>query len=253
VDQQGAVGNGLRRFAIQAGIYLGVFLGGAILSFAYSYAPLHNAKNWKIGYLEERLLAKDAEIEALGAKLRQLEGSLSDVPDGETFKVLQDELVTADKTVKRLEQEVSKLEKRAKEAERPRDQWKARLAEAEKARVTTRAQPASAPASPAADATPAPGPAAAAPAARSIVAKATVPVGSRWHSPDGKSDFDLVAIEDGRARVVPDASQLRPGSVPKTRDVAPGESFSVAGPDVPREVIVRSIDGTESVAVEVRE
>lgn len=245
MDQQGAVGDWLRQLAIRAGIYAGVFLGGAILAFVYSYVPLHNAKNWKIGYLEERLTTKDAQIESLTEQIRKLEGNLSDVPDGETFKVLQDELVTADKTVKQLEQQAARLEKRAKEAERERDTWKSRHAEAEKARVAAvRAASSPPPAAPAAPA-----------AAMDVVASGvTVEVGTRWRSPDGKSDFDLIAIQDGKARIVPDASQLRPGVVPKTLDVGAGEPFSLDGPDgATRSARVVGIIGESSIRIDVSE
>jgi hypothetical protein len=241
VDQQGAVGDWLRQLAIRAGIYAGVFFGGAILAFVYSYVPLHNAKNWKIGYLEERLATKDAQIESLTQQIRDLEGNLSDVPDGETFKVLQDELVTADKTVNQLEQQVARLEKRAKEAERERDTWKSRHAEAEKARAAARAAAAPPPAAPA--------------AASDVVASGvTVEVGTRWRSSDGKSDFDLVAIQGGKARIVPDASQLRPGVVPKTLDVGVGERFTLDGPDgAMRTARVVEISGESSIRIDVSE
>lgn len=251
VDEQGAAGDALRRLAVRAGIYVGVFLAGAIGAFLYSYIPLHGAKDWKIDYLEERLATKDLELEQLGEKLRQMESALKDVPDGDTFKVLQDELVTADKTVKSLEQQVGKLERRLEETERSRDQWKARHAEAEKARLAARedaARPSPTAAEP-------PSAVPAAPAATSaIVSDESVAVGARWRSPDGKSDFDLVAIRNGRARVVPDASQLRPGVVPETRDVAPGERFAVAGPSGSRrDVVVKRIDGSASILIDVRE
>jgi len=249
VEQHGDTKDWLRRLAIQAGIYVGVFLGGALVAFLYSYIPLHGAKNWKIGYLEERLAAKDAEIETLNGRMRALEGNLSEVPDQETFEVLQEELVTADKTVKSLEQQVSRLEKRAKQAERSRDQWKARHAEAEEeARLAAQAEPAAPPAAPAAVDAASPG------RDTALVTGATVEVGKRWRSPDGSSDFDLVAITNDRARVVPDASQLRPGVVPTTRDVAAGERFEVDGPDdAERFVHVRRIDGTRRIVIDVTE
>jgi hypothetical protein len=241
----------MRRLAFRAGVYVGVFLVGAIGAFLYSYLPLHAAKDWKIDYLEERLAAKDLEIEQLADELQRMETALKDVPDGDTFKVLQDELVTADKTVKSLEQQVAKLERRVEDAERSRDQWKARHAEAEKARLAAR-QEARRP-SPADVERPTPVPAA--PATTSaVVSDESVAVGARWRSPDGKSDFDLVAIRNGRARVVPDASQLRPGVVPTTHDVAAGERFAVRGPSgATRDVVVKRIDGAAAIVIDVRE
>ena len=39
----------------RVGAYLWTFLAGGLIAFVYSYAPLHDAKNWRIDYLEERL------------------------------------------------------------------------------------------------------------------------------------------------------------------------------------------------------
>ena len=91
-----------------------IFLAGALLAFLYSYIPLHNAKNWKIDYLEERLVAKDNELGELQRKLRQIETDSADKPDSQTFKQLQDELHTTDKTLKGLERQVAALESSAR-------------------------------------------------------------------------------------------------------------------------------------------
>jgi len=261
VDQQGATGDALRRFAIRAGIYAGVFLAGAIGAFVYSYVPLHNAKNWRIDYLEERLATKDAENQSLREKIEQLQGSLSDVPDGDTFKVLQAELVTADKTVSQLEKQVAKLEKRAKEAEQARDTWKSRHAESERQRLAARTESTAPPASPASPASPAAvdddtTAASASPSARAVrtpVSSGTaVDVGSRWQSPDGKSDFDLVAINSGKARVVPDASKLSPGVVPRTVEVGTGGHFEIAAAGgAQRKVVIRGIEGSARIFIDV--
>jgi len=125
----------LRRLAVRAGIYAATFFGGALLAFVYSYMPLHSAKDWKIDYLEERGAAKDVELEATRGELASLEADSAERPDAQTFKVLQDELAVADKTVKRLEKHVARLERRTKELERSRNNWKAKHAEAEEARA----------------------------------------------------------------------------------------------------------------------
>lgn len=252
MDQPGAGSDALRRLAMQVGLYAGTFFAGALIAFLYSYMPLHNAKNWKIDYLEERIATKDGELENLTARLAALESDTVDRPDAKTFKLLQDELVTADKTVKRLEGRIAKLERRGKELEQSRNNWKAKHADAEKARVAAAsaatAAAAGQSASPDHDAVPA----APAPDGGSIASGVTVAVGSRWRSPDGRADFDLVAIRDGKARVVPNASQLRPGAVPATRDVGAGDRFELDGTgDVTLGVRVRRVDGSNGIVIDV--
>lgn len=241
MDQQGASGDALRRLAIQAGIYLGVFLGGALVAFLYSYMPLHNAKNWKIDYLEERLASKDAELTARTAELETLASESGNGPDPETFKLLQKELAAADQSIQKLEGQLAKAERRAGELEKSRDDWKARHAKAESQR---KAVTASAP-SPAV-------PAAPAPPGSPVATGVRVEVGARWRTADKSGDFDLIAIEEDRARVVANGSKLRPGAIPKTQDVAAGEFFVIEGPaGAPLEVHVRRIDGESSIVVDV--
>jgi len=121
----------LTSLAKKAGIYLGVFLAGGAIAFVYSYSPIHKAKNWKIHYLEERLESKDIELQELQRELSAVREDSADKPDGQTFKLLQDELVTTDKTVKDLERKLSKAERRVKELAKSRDSWKAKHASAQ--------------------------------------------------------------------------------------------------------------------------
>lgn len=256
MDRSGAGNDFLRRLAIQAGIYLGIFLAGAILAFLYSYIPLHNAKNWKIDYLEERLVAKDTELGELQRKLTQLETDSADKPDGQTFKQLQDELHTTDKTLKDLERQVADLERKARDLEKSRNEWKSKYDDAEASRIAAASSTARSGAAPAATsaggAAPVDQPAAAAAPGRTIVSDARVQIGTRWRSPDGRSDFDLVAIADDVARVVPNAASLRPGAVPVTRDVALGQHFMIDAPGGhPLRVVVERIDGTSGIVIDV--
>jgi len=251
VDQSGAGNDFLRRLAIQVGIYLGIFLAGAIVAFLYSYIPLHNAKNWKIDYLEERLVAKDNELGELQRKLRQIETDSADKPDSQTFKQLQDELHTTDKTLKDLERQVATLERKARDLEKSRNDWKSKYDRAEASRIAA-AKPTVRSASDGAITVAADNPAAAAEPGRPIVSDAAVRIGTRWRSPDGRSDFDLVAISDGVARVVPNAASLRPGAVPITRDVAAGQHFMIDAPGGRSlRVVVERIDGTSGIVIDV--
>jgi hypothetical protein len=145
VQQQTDGNNEFIRLAKMAGVYLGVFLAGGLIAFVYSYSPLHKAKNWKIEYLEERLEAKDVELQAAEQELGNEVADNQDKPDGETFKLLQKELVTVDKTVKDLERKLAKSDRRVKELEKSRSNWKAKAAAAESDRDALAANQATTP------------------------------------------------------------------------------------------------------------
>lgn len=251
MDQQGAGTDPLRRLAIQVGVYVGVFLAGAILAFLYSYIPLHNAKNWKIDYLEERLVAKDNEVRSLEKQIATFEDDGPDEPDGRTFEQVQVELTSAHTNVKDLERKIAQLEGRTREVERSRNEWKSKYEAAEKTRLAALRSD-SRGRSEATDAGPASVPAAAGSIGAPLVADALVRIGTRWRSPDGRSDFDLVAISDEVARVVPNASALRPGNVPEIREVSAGQQFEVDAPGgrVLR-VVVERIEGTSGIVIDV--
>jgi hypothetical protein len=228
VHQQTDGNKELVRLARVAGIYVGVFLTGGAVTFAYSYWPLHDAKNWKISYLEERLEAKDIELQDVQNELAGLREESADKPDGQTFKMLQDELVTADKTAKELERKLAQAEKRAKEMEKSRDSWKAKYASSESEREELAAQrqapadddSAGAPAAPAPPAAPSAG-------AALDSAGEKVELGKRWRRDDGRAGFELVGIDGSKARVIADPDRLTPGSKPKVITVREGDDFSV--------------------------
>jgi hypothetical protein len=121
----------MRRFLIAAGIYLGTFLAGGIITFAYSYHPLHNAKNWKIEYLEARMVAKSARLDSAAEKLAVLEREALGRPDFEVFEGVQDQLTKAEKSVTSLEKKVSWSDKKIRELEQSRASWKRRASQAE--------------------------------------------------------------------------------------------------------------------------
>ena len=57
-------------------LILTAILLGAGLAFAYSYAPLHRAKNWEIAYLNDRLESRTGQLEDLETRLRQADSAL---------------------------------------------------------------------------------------------------------------------------------------------------------------------------------
>jgi peptidoglycan hydrolase CwlO-like protein len=144
LDQEPHERSGLERIAIRIGIYVGVFVAGGSIAFAYSFVPLHNAKNWKIDYLETRLEAKDERLRSAEHQLAAVQAEAADKPDSQTFKLLQDELASVDKTIKSLERDLSRAKRRVSELERSRNNWKKKHAAAEsriEALVSSNASP----------------------------------------------------------------------------------------------------------------
>lgn len=136
----------VRRFGVMAGL----FVAGAVTAFVYSYVPLHNAKNWEIEYLSERLAAKEEQLIQMETRLSAAEANVSGRPDAETFGMLQNELDTADRTIKDLERRIAKEQQRVAELEGARNQWKKKFEQAEKelslasqAAASTKSPPAS--------------------------------------------------------------------------------------------------------------
>lgn len=121
------------QMAKRFGVYVALFAAGALVAFVYSYIPLHNAKNWKIDYLTERLEAKDEQLVQAETRLSAIEADVTGRPDAKTFKVLQDELATADRKIKDLERKLERSDKRVAELERSTSTWKKKLAAAESA------------------------------------------------------------------------------------------------------------------------
>jgi hypothetical protein len=131
LDQEPRERSVLKRIAIRIGIYVGIFVAGGSISFVYSFVPLHSAKNWKIDYLETRLEAKDQQLRSAVHRLAAVEAEAADKPDSQTFKLLQDELASGDKTIKNLERDLARAKRRTSELERSRNGWKAKHAAAE--------------------------------------------------------------------------------------------------------------------------
>lgn len=244
----------LKHLAQRIGIHIGIFFAGGLVAFVYSYMPLHDAKNWKIDYLSERIGSKEDRIQALDAELAELKADSADKPDSETFKLLQRELVTTDKTIQDLESKLAKADRRIKELERSRNNWKSKHAA-----LQAKGRQAPSPASEArvAEASTAAGtsgtPASLAPPGGSNAAGLEVLVGRSWASDDGKAGFDLVAIENGRAKIVPDpAAYAAAGGVPKVLEIEVGGTFRVGltSQQVLR-VRLDQLNGSDSIRVTI--
>jgi chaperonin cofactor prefoldin len=243
----------LRRWTHRVGIYLGTFLAGGLIAFAYSYAPLHDAKNWRIDYLEERLEFKQRQLTDLQAELKQLKSESVDRPDTGTFKRLKGELATTSSTVGDLKKKLARSARQIEELERSRDKWKSRHAEAESQRKTLASKieaveqnAASAPV----PAAPAPDPG----SETRIASNVEVALGERWSSDDGRAQFDLVELEADQAKVVSDPTALAPGTVPTAIGVRAGDQFHIGlSSGRALRVTVQSLNGGDSITVDVTE
>jgi hypothetical protein len=250
-------------WARQAGLLAGVFLAGGLTSFVYSYVPLHNAKNWKIAWLEERLAAKDEVVSELEQRLAALESEASGRPDETALEALRDQLASTRRTAGELEKKLAQAERRSRELEQARDSWKSRLAEAEarQQKQLAASQPtASAHATPPA----APGFGEALgdgfertnrPRVSTAEAEVVVAEGDRWNSADGKAGFELLELGDGVARIVPDPRSTPLGEAPEVIEVAEGGSFRIGmASGHSRRVVVRALDGASgSITVQIGE
>ena len=104
-------------------ILTAVLLGGAA-TFAYSYAPLHRAKDWQIAYLEERLHTRTEQVETLEEELRQAEATVEGQPSNDEVKSLRAQLDEAQGLNDSLEKQVGDLEQKLAQATQSRDSWK---------------------------------------------------------------------------------------------------------------------------------
>ncbi len=127
-------------------LILTAFLLGGIVAFAYSYAPLHRAKDWKIGYLEERLASRNAHVQELETALQEAKSSLEGQPSNDDLKTLESRLAEANRLAKTHEKQIGELEAKLASATRSRDSWKSRhastLAELERLKSTAGGSPA---------------------------------------------------------------------------------------------------------------
>lgn len=109
-------------------LFLTALLLGALGTFVYSYAPLHNAKDWQIDYLEDRLETRNAHVLELEGELRVAKGSLVGQPSDGEVDALRSQLSEANDLAASHQKQVDELERKFKSASRSRDQWKSRHA-----------------------------------------------------------------------------------------------------------------------------
>ena len=73
-------------------LMLTAVLLGAGGGFAYSYAPLHRAKDWQIDYLQERLDSRTGQVESLERELVETRGALDGQPSSDELDAFRTRL-----------------------------------------------------------------------------------------------------------------------------------------------------------------
>lgn len=135
-------------------LILSAALLGGLGAFAYSYAPLHRAKDWQIDYLESRLESRNQQVESLEEKLRDAQASMDGKPSGEELGALRGKLDEVTKHSSSLEKQVRELEQQLEQVTRSRDGWKQKHAAALREIESVKAAAAATPDEPVAAASP---------------------------------------------------------------------------------------------------
>jgi hypothetical protein len=124
----------LNRWLRKARVYLGTFVAGGLLAFAYTYYPLHSAKDWKIDHLEARLQEETIRFTELDAEFRTMRGRVESQPDHEAFDALQEEVAGATTRRGELEEKLNRADRKIRDLEKSRGSWEAKYAKLEKSR-----------------------------------------------------------------------------------------------------------------------
>jgi DNA repair exonuclease SbcCD ATPase subunit len=130
----------LNRWLRKMGIYLGTFVAGGIVTFAYSYHSLHDAKNWEISHLEERMDTKELRLVQIEQEMAALKRSARGQPDAAGFQELQRQLASATTRQAELEKKLDRTDREARDLERSRNSWKAKYAKADQSREQLEAE-----------------------------------------------------------------------------------------------------------------
>ena len=124
-----------------------LFLLGALLSFGYSYRPLHGALTWKVDSLETRLDERNRENATLSDELRVLRANEATRIEPEALAQIETELAQTKKALRKSEKKLKSAERKRRNANTNADRWRKRY---ESLRDTQPSSPAVVDSSPAA-------------------------------------------------------------------------------------------------------
>jgi len=108
---------------------VGLFLAGGLLSFGYSYRPLHGAMTWKVAELTRRIDDRNLENLKLGDELVQLRSMEASRIDPDTFAQVEKELGKTKKALTQAEKDLTRSERKRKDANSSASRWRKRYEE----------------------------------------------------------------------------------------------------------------------------
>ena len=112
----------IRRVLIGAGL----FLAGAVLSFAYSYRPLHGELTWQVDELERRIDERNLENMKLGDELARLRSKNAEQVDPDTFAQVENELAKTKRSLAQAEKDLDRTDRKRKDANASASRWRKR-------------------------------------------------------------------------------------------------------------------------------
>lgn len=147
---------------IRTGLFgLGLFVMGALLSFAYSYRPLHGSMTWKVAELERRLDERNLENMKLGDELTRLRSEQTEQVAPETHAQVERELEQTKRSLAQAEKDLERTDRKRKDANASASRWRKRYEALRDQPTVAAAPPTPAPKPAAAPASPSPAPTAA--------------------------------------------------------------------------------------------
>lgn len=112
----------MRRVLVGAGL----FLAGAVLSFGYSYRPLHGDLTWKVDELERRIDERNLENMKLGDELARLRSQNAEQVDPETYSKVEKELAKTKRALAQAEKDLDRTDRKRKDANASASRWRKR-------------------------------------------------------------------------------------------------------------------------------
>jgi septal ring factor EnvC (AmiA/AmiB activator) len=123
----------------------GLFMLGGVLSFGYSYRPLHGALTWKVDELEERIDARNLENMKLEAEVTKLRSQEKIRVDPDSFKQIERELDKAGTALAQAEKDLKRAERKRKDANASASTWRKRYESLRDQTAAAAAKPAAQP------------------------------------------------------------------------------------------------------------
>ena len=105
---------------------IGIFVLGAMVSFGYSYRPLHGALTFKVSTLETRLDERNRDNSRLKDELTKVRSDQTEQIDPEKLAEVESELTSAKRALRTAEEKTKKAEGKRRTANANSDRWQKR-------------------------------------------------------------------------------------------------------------------------------